>query len=115
MHELSIAQNIADIICQCVPEELYSRAESAIVKIGKFSNISSQALRSGFNIVKQGYGFKDIELLIEEEPLHLLCNSCGRSFDSEDIIFRCLYCNSINLTVLNGDLLQISQIILKEE
>jgi hydrogenase nickel insertion protein HypA len=115
MHELSIAQNIADIICQCVPEHLFSKAESAKIKIGKFSNISPQALRTGFDMVKQEYEFKEIELLIEEEPLHLLCNCCGRSFDSEEIIFNCIYCNAASLNVINGDLLQISQIILKEE
>lgn len=114
MHELTIAQNLAEIICQSVPEEKLSQAESVLIRIGKLSNILPEALIFCFDSIKEQYGLKNTSLVIKEEPLRLICQTCSCEFESNDIIFICKYCHSGNLRIIEGDVLQVSEIILRE-
>lgn len=115
MHELTIARNILEIVCQATPEEHYARAEFVKVKLGKFSNVLPEALRFSFEVIKENYGLKNINLIIKEEPLHLRCIECGALFDSQDAVFSCMVCKGSSLEVLDGDLLKVSEIGLREE
>ncbi|MGE5400193.1 MAG: hydrogenase maturation nickel metallochaperone HypA [Ignavibacteriales bacterium] len=115
MHELTIAQNIFEIICSIIPEPEYHKIEVVKIRLGKLSNVSPRALQYGFNTLKEDAGFENVTLIIEEEPLHLFCRDCNQSFISDDIIFSCVYCKGINLEVTEGDMLQLSEIILTEE
>ena len=78
MHELSIVQNIIEIV---IKEKQNNSAEKVLkisLKIGDFSNIVPETLRFCFDILKNENNLSQTTLEIENVPLRVRCLACGR-------------------------------------
>lgn len=114
MHELTIAANIIDIIVHFLSPDEYSKAESVKIKLGYLSNVFPEALKESFDALKENYNLNKMKLEAELVPLQITCNDCLHSGYYADVIFNCSNCNSVDLEVLNGEILEVSEIIISE-
>ena len=115
MHELSVAQNIIEIVQDNLSEEQKDLVKIIRVKIGKLTNILVDSLQFGFEALTRETNLDGAVLEIEQLPLTIKCLDCGNQDSQEDYIFQCSSCGSTNIQVVSGNELMVSEIELKDE
>lgn len=108
MHELSIAQNLLDIVSvQCLKDG-FKEIESINIKIGKASGILPDALSFAFDAIKTDTIAKNASLNIAEIPLTGLCRDCNSTFTvEEEYILCCPSCKGSSFVMTAGRELDI--------
>ena len=115
MHELSIAQNIIEIVEQAVPEEERANIESVRIKVGEFSNIVVDSLLFSLEVITAGTLLGNAKFPVDYIPLKVICKDCNKEFNNQFAIIVCPLCNGKNTEVLSGTELMISEIEIKEQ
>lgn len=103
MHELAIAENIVDAICERADGRPVRRVT---VRIGMLTAVVPDAMRFCFDLAVEGTVAEGAALEIEERAGAALCNSCGEVVKLADPILLCP-CGSADLAVTAGRELQI--------
>jgi hydrogenase nickel incorporation protein HypA/HybF len=115
MHELSIAQNILEIVAEHIPAGTTSQVKSVRIKVGDGAGIVSDSLEFCFNAIIAETPMQGAVLEIEPVPFVVKCNSCGKISTNENGMFLCLFCGVNNVTMVSGNELQVSAIELFDE
>ncbi len=115
MHELSIAQNIIEIIGEHIPSEQRGQVKSIKLKLGEHAGVVPESLEFCFSSLIDGTSLRGAVLEIERVPFMVLCNSCGRSSLSESGILYCSVCDGTDVVLISGNELQISALELWDE
>lgn len=113
MHELSIAQNILDIVHQSVPDEDLGKVETIGLKVGKLSNVLVDSLQFCFKSLTDKTNLEGSKLEIENIPISISCLDCNAVTVTDDFVFTCDKCGSNNIKISGGEELEISNIYLK--
>lgn len=106
MHELSIAQSVADAVTE--------RTEGAQVatvrlRIGKLSGVVPDALRFCFELIADGTPLQGACLEIDEPTGRASCRSCGQDFTLQDLILLCP-CGSADVSISDGQQLAVTSV-----
>lgn len=115
MHELSVAQNIIEIIEQAVPAEERSNIESVRIKVGEFSNIVVDSLLFSLEVITSGTPLGNAKFPVEYIPLKVICKDCNKEFNNQFAIIVCPLCGGKNTEVISGTELMISEIEIKDQ
>lgn len=113
MHELSIAQNIFEIIKQNVPHEELRNVRAITLKLGEFSGVVPDSLRFSFEAVTSSTQLQGSALEIEIIPFKLRCSDCHEESANEFGMRLCKSCGSLNTEILSGTEMQINEIKLE--
>jgi hydrogenase nickel incorporation protein HypA/HybF len=114
MHELSIAQNIVDIVQQYVPVEAMGDVRSVRVRVGGLSGIVPESLEFSFSAIVAGTPLGSASLNIERVPAVCRCEDCGIEFEVADFVFACPGCSGMHTKLISGSDLQVVDIELEE-
>jgi hydrogenase nickel incorporation protein HypA/HybF len=114
MHELSIAQNIIEIVQDNLPEDQKYSVKAVRVKIGKLTNILTDSLIFGFDALTRETNLNGVRLEIEHLPLTIECSDCGTRSSGDDFFFACPECGSTSIKIVSGDELMVSEIELND-
>jgi hydrogenase nickel incorporation protein HypA/HybF len=114
MHELSIAQNIVDIVQQYVPDTDSGNVRTVRMKVGELSGVVSESLEFCFGAIIMGTPLEGAHLAIEQIPLQTECRKCGNVFRVEEYNFRCPACASDDISIVSGRELQVTEIELND-
>jgi hydrogenase nickel incorporation protein HypA/HybF len=114
MHELSIAQNIVDIIGQYVRDEQAAEVRQVKVRIGPLAGIVADSLDFCFGAIVAGTPLANARLAFEETAIRSSCGGCGRIFEVESAEYACPGCGSAEVTVVSGTELQVVEIELSD-
>lgn len=103
MHELSIAQNLIDIVSdQCI-QNGFKEIESINIKVGRASGIMPDALSFAFNAIKTDSIAKNASLNIEEVPVTGQCKDCSDTFvTEEEYVLCCPSCKGSSFVIISG-------------
>ena len=115
MHELSIAQNIVEIVKLNVPPEELSNVSRIKLKIGEISGVVVDSLEFGFHAITSDTELEHAELGVEKIPFIFKCNSCGKKSTNEFGITVCSECGETDTNIISGLEMQIVEVELKEE
>ena len=102
MHEFVIAQGILEIINQ---ETLPYGEVSVInvkVRIGTLSGIMPDSLTFAFTALSNGTVADGAQLLIEEVPLRITCNKCGKTSITDNPFMICPVCKCSDVWMASG-------------
>jgi hydrogenase nickel incorporation protein HypA/HybF len=115
MHELSIAQNIVEIIQQYVPAEERDRVRSVFTIVGEHSGVVADSLTFSYQAITAATVLERSHLEIEQVPFMVRCKNCSR--DSHTIMgsIQCPLCNSLDTEVLAGTELRVREIEMEDE
>ncbi len=107
MHEMTIAMNIVDIVCQKANDESAQKINSIDLEIGTLSGILLDSLKFCFeaaskNTLVEGAQFNIITI---EAEAH--CKLCDTNFRIESDFSPCSKCNNFNFEILHGKELSI--------
>ncbi len=115
MHELSIAQNILEIVHQYVPEEQRSEVQSVKVQVGRLSGVVPDSLDFCFSVIIGETPLAGAKLDIQQTPARSRCSQCSTAFEIEGATFNCPSCGGTDLEILSGTELQVIEVELAEE
>lgn len=102
MHEMSIAQSLADIIREEMVRHEVTKLKSARLQIGQMSAIVPEALSFCFEVISEGTDLEGAELIMDIVPLSGVCRGCGREFAIEEYSFICPRCGGSDIEMLSG-------------
>lgn len=116
MHEMSIAQNLLEIIRdQLFQLELdTARVKVVRMKIGEMAGVVPESLRFCFEVASEGTPAQGAQLTIEEIPIKCRCRQCESDFGVESYAFICSKCGSPDVDLLSGNELQVVELELDE-
>jgi hydrogenase nickel incorporation protein HypA/HybF len=103
MHELAIAEDIVDAVCERAAGR---RVHRVTVRIGALTAVVPEAMRFCFDLAVEGTVAEGAALEIEHRPGAARCRACGAEVELADVILLCP-CGSADLDVTGGRELQI--------
>jgi hydrogenase nickel incorporation protein HypA/HybF len=110
MHELSIAQNIIEIICDQMRIHNLSRIESVSLRIGLMRCVVMESLRFSFDVLASGSPLEGARLEVEEVPIRGRCLECGHGFTLKTWMDDCPLCRGARVEIISGKELDIVSI-----
>ncbi|HEV2582676.1 MAG TPA: hydrogenase maturation nickel metallochaperone HypA [Ktedonobacteraceae bacterium] len=108
MHELSIAQSIAEAVEIKAVECSAARVKRVRLKIGEASGIVADTLAFCFEMIaSQTPLLEGAHLSIDRVPHRAFCRCCAGEFDVKNFIARCPKCGEWSAEVVSGNELEI--------
>ena len=102
MHELSIVASLFEIMEEKAQEKGSKAVISVKLQVGKLSGVVTEFLITAFDMYKKDTLAKNATLEIENIPLTIRCNTCGKTMVLDDFVFICLECGSQDLKTVTG-------------
>lgn len=115
MHEMSVAQNIFEIMQQYVPVHEARDVRSVKLRIGDLAGVVSESLEFCFSVLADGTSFRGATLDIEHIPLTFHCKACDSTSKRDMPVFVCPSCKSSDIDILSGMELQVVEIVLQDQ
>jgi hydrogenase nickel incorporation protein HypA/HybF len=110
MHELSIAQNIADIVLEQMRIHNLSKVESVMLRIGALRGIAVDSLHFGFDVTVRETPMEGAKLVVEMVPIHGRCLTCKQEFIMDNWFGDCPFCSNLTVEITSGKELEIISI-----
>lgn len=108
MHELSIAMSLVEMASAAAEQAGVERVERVHLQLGALAGVVRSALEFSFEIAAEGTPLEGAELLIEELPVKIDCEQCGRISELASIQrFRCPHCDAPTSRLVQGRELQL--------
>jgi hydrogenase nickel incorporation protein HypA/HybF len=113
MHELSIAQNIIDLIHEHVPAGQRPQVRTVRVRVGEQAGVVTESLRFCFTALTAETDFASAVLDIEDIPFRVRCTVCGTEGTNDLGLPLCAVCGG-GAEILAGTELNVKDIVLEE-
>lgn len=111
MHELSLLENVREILERHALSQNFSKVTKVTLEIGKLSCVEPEALRFGFDVVMKGSLAEDAELIITESGGIGLCRQCGLQSVIETLYDPCALCGCPFVEIVQGVEMKIKDLI----
>lgn len=103
MHEMSLAENVREIIEESARQNDFRRVRRVVLEIGQLSAVEPDAMRFCFDAVMRGTLAEGAELQIVETPGQGVCQDCGTVVEMQERYGLCPACGSTRLQVTAGE------------
>jgi hydrogenase nickel incorporation protein HypA/HybF len=110
MHELSLLENVREILESHASNQQFSKVTCVTLEIGKLSCVEPDALRFGFDVVMKDSLAENAELIIAEIEGLGLCRHCGRQAAIATLYDPCPSCGRPIDHVLQGTEMKIKDL-----
>ena len=110
MHEMSIAQNIVDIILDEMAKHEATILKSIRLNIGEMTAVVPDSLSFCFKLITEGSAIEGADLIIDMIPLKGYCHGCRSEFKIKDYAFACPLCGGSKIDTMGGRDLSIVEI-----
>lgn len=110
MHELSLLENVREILEDHALSQKFSKVTKVTLEIGKLSSIEPEALRFGFDVVMKCSLAEGAELIITDLDGLGHCQQCGQNTAMEVLYDPCSHCGR-PLTVVRGMEMKIKDLV----
>jgi len=111
MHELSLLENVREILETHARSQNFTRVTRVTLEIGKLSCVEPDALRFGFDVAMKGSLADGAELVITEANGIGRCRQCGRQSVIETLYDPCAECGCPYVDVVQGAEMKIKDLI----
>ena len=109
MHEMSIAENLVELIADEARKERFHRVRRVRVQLGALGHVEPEALLFCFDVVAKGTVGEGADLDVETVPGVGWCAACRRSVPISQRYDHCPACAS-HLEMTSGDELRLSEL-----
>lgn len=110
MHELSLAQNVLEIIEESARVQEFRRVRTVVLEIGQLSAVEPDAMRFCFDSVTRGTLAEGAELQIIATPGVGRCLACGATVAMQESYGLCPNCASPRLQITAGNLMRVKDL-----
>ncbi len=102
MHEMSIAQNIVEIVEQEMVEHGIEQIKAVNIAVGKLAAVAVEQLAFCFSMIINDSKLAGAVLNVREVPLTYRCKACGKELTAEDIALTCPSCGADEMEMVSG-------------
>lgn len=110
MHEMSICENILDILKEQARAQDFATVKRISLEIGPLSGVEIEALKFGFDVVMRNSLADGAALDIVETEARATCLDCGAAAAITQRYDPCPQCGSHNLQVTSGEEMRIKEL-----
>jgi hydrogenase nickel incorporation protein HypA/HybF len=110
MHELRIAEDLAEIILETAISNKLSKVNRVNIVFGKLIQIVPEIFEYAFMEAVRCSVASETDLNIEIAPVKLRCRSCETCYYPGDNLFVCSNCQSSDCDIINGKELFVKSI-----
>jgi hydrogenase nickel incorporation protein HypA/HybF len=103
MHERSLVRALLRQVEAIAAEHAPSRVVGIRVRIGEFSGVEAELVRSAYEELSAHTMVAPAELCVVKTPLEATCRQCGEAFRIAGFRFECASCGSNELTISGGE------------
>ena len=107
MHELSIAQSIADSAREQAALHGGRRVLGIGVRVGDLSGVAIDSLEFCFGMTVKDTDLDGARLELERVAVRFSCRACGREFEPVEFDAVCPACGSLDSKMIAGDELSV--------
>ncbi len=108
MHELAIADSIVQSVLSEVERQGYGNLIEVGLRVGELTDIVTDSLCFGFEVLSRDTILRDTKLVIEQVPVSGECLTCRKKTSINIPVFQCEYCGGFEIKVVNGQELDIA-------
>jgi len=112
MHELSIAQAIAQVALDHARGRRVLRVE---LRVGHLRQVVPSALEFAFELVSQGTPLDGAELVIERVPAQGRCRTCGAHTVMTSFPLQCGSCGGLDVELTAGEELLVDALEIEDD
>lgn len=105
MHELSVTNNIFQIVLKHAIKSNVKRVVSVNLEVGALSDLQSEWLQRYFDRLSRGTVVEGAKLNIKRVPAVFECNHCQQSFEIDSLLeeeLSCRNCHSREVSLVSG-------------
>jgi len=110
MHELSITQNVLNIVTKHAQAAGARRVTTIRLVVGQLTGFVDDSIQFYFDMLSPGTLAEGAELIIQRVPARLRCRACGAEFGLHDGSWLCPQCSATGGAVLQGREFQVDSI-----
>ncbi|WP_428355362.1 hydrogenase maturation nickel metallochaperone HypA [Methyloprofundus sp.] len=111
MHEISLLENVREILQEHAHSQDFKQVIKLTLEIGKFSCVEPDALRFGFDVVMQDTLAEGAELILIESPGKGVCNACGQESILDKLYDPCEFCKHPFVNITQGNDMMIKDLV----
>ena len=110
MHELSVAQNIIEIVKENA-EKLQAKTVTEVeLDIGTISGVVKENLEFAMEVAVKNTILEGAIIKIHVIQANAKCRNCSKEFEMDDIYSMCPHCQSIEYDIISGRELKVKSI-----
>ncbi len=110
MHEMSLCENILQIIEDNAMSQGFNKVKVVWLEIGSLSGVEVDAMRFGFDVVTRSSLADHARLEIIEVPGEAWCMPCSKTVPVKQRFDACPNCGSYQLQVTSGEEMRIKEL-----
>lgn len=110
MHEISLCENIREIIEEQATASGFSKVNCVWLQVGPLSCVEPDALRFGFDVVMRGSVAEGARLDIETPEASAFCLACFETVAVRHRLDVCPSCGAGELQIKSGEELRIREL-----
>jgi len=110
MHEMSLCENIREIILEQAAESGFTSVSRVWLEVGPLSCVEPDALRFGFDVVMRGSVAEGATVEIITPPAKARCLACQTTAPIRQRYDPCPDCGAGPMELIAGDELRISKL-----
>jgi hydrogenase nickel incorporation protein HypA/HybF len=110
MHELSIAQNIIEIVEENAKDLEGGMISEVELDIGTVSGVIPETLEFALDVAVKDTILEKAKFKINIIKAKAHCNECKKEFELEDIYTLCPHCGSLQFEIISGKELKVKSI-----
>ncbi len=114
MHELSICQALLAQVEKIAVEHKARTVDKIIVHLGPLAGVEARLLREAFPIATARTVAEHAELVLEELPLRVSCDSCGAESNALPNRLLCGVCGDWHTRLVSGDEIVLASVELSK-
>lgn len=110
MHEMSLAENVLQIIEDTAHQQSFTRVKTIWLEIGQLACVEQESLRFCFDVVARDSIAQHAQLEIIVIPAAGWCELCMQEVPMAALYDACLHCGNYGLKVVRGDSLRVKEL-----
>ncbi|MBU3112790.1 hydrogenase maturation nickel metallochaperone HypA [Clostridium lacusfryxellense] len=110
MHEVSIIQNVVEIVLEKAAENKFTKVNKVSLKIGELAGVMTDSLNFAFENCIIGTMIEGSILEIQKVKAIAKCEDCKQEFPIDHFNKLCPCCNKFCSSIINGYELYINTI-----
>ncbi len=108
MHEMSLAENVREIIEDAAAAQGFRRVRRIVLEIGELAAVETAALQFCLDVVLEGSVAAGARLECVAVPGEGWCAACARTVALHERYDPCPLCGAYGLTVCGGERMRVS-------
>ena len=110
MHEMSLAEDVLQIIEHAAGEQEFTRVKSVWLEIGQLACVEQESLRFYFEVVTRDSIAQQAQLQIIDIAGYGCCNQCANEMPLASIYDSCSKCGNYDIRIIRGDEMRVKEL-----